>query len=168
VVIDASDSLRAAATICTEIGRVNRLEDLSRLLARAAESLQATGLIVWVAEAADGNLRPAVAHGYSAAALTRLPAVARSADNAAARAYRTGTLQIVAPRGAAENGALIAPLLSPEGCLGALTADISPGVQISDGLQALARIFAAQLATVVTPPAPVRDDAPSSARSATA
>ena len=167
VVVDSSDSLRTAAAICTDIGRVSKLEDLSQLLAQAADSLCATGLIVWVADAPEADLRPAVAHGYSTAALTRLPVIPRAADNAAANAYRTETLQIVPARSSSESGALVAPLLSPAGCLGALTAEISPGVHISDGLQALARLFAAQLATVFAPSAPVQDDA-SSAHTATA
>jgi hypothetical protein len=120
-------------------------------MARIAEALQATGLIVWIGDATGGELRPAIAHGYSPAALTRLPAIPATADNAAAAAYRTGTPQIVRPRTQEDSGALVAPLLAASGCIGALTVEVARGVPIADELRALAAVFAAQLATVVAP-----------------
>ena len=50
--------------------------------------------------------------------------ILRSADNAAAAAYRTGQLQIVLARPGESNGAVVAPLLSADGCIGALSAEI--------------------------------------------
>ena len=41
------------------------------------------------------------------------------------------------------------PLLSPDGCIGALTAEINDRGETSDAVQALAEIFAAQLASVL-------------------
>jgi len=78
--------------------------------------------------------------------------VPRSANNAAAAAYRSGTLQIVLARPGSSPGALVAPLLSPDGCIGALSAEVAGGGEASDGIQALVTIFAAQLATVIAPP----------------
>jgi GAF domain-containing protein len=47
---------------------------------------------------------------------------------------------------------VVAPLLSPDGCIGALTAEIRGGGETSDSAQALAAIFAAQLVGVLAPP----------------
>jgi hypothetical protein len=94
-------------------------------------------------------LRPVLAHGYSPHMLARMPDVPRSADNAAAVAYRTSALQIVLSRPGASSGAVVAPLLSPEGCIGALTAEINDRGETSDAVQALAEIFAAQLASLL-------------------
>jgi hypothetical protein len=77
-----------------------------------------------------------------------MPAVPRSSDNAAAAAYRTGLLQIVLSRPGGSAGALVAPLLTPEGCAGALSAEIRNGGEGSEAVQALAVIFAAHLAGI--------------------
>jgi hypothetical protein len=44
---------------------------------------------------------------------------------------------------------VVAPLLSPEGCVGAFSAEILSGSETADSVQALAAIFAAQLAGVL-------------------
>lgn len=142
-------ALKAAAELCTELGRVRDLEELRKLLIRAAEALDASGLIIWIGSPTGADLRPVLAHGYSPQTLARMPAVPRSADNAAAAAYRTSALQIVLSRPGASSGAVVAPLLSPEGCIGALTAEINDRGETSDAVQALAAIFAAQLASVL-------------------
>ncbi len=144
-------ALKAAAELCTELGRVSDPEDLKKLLVRAAGALDASGLIIWIGSPAGADLRPVLAHGYSPQALARMAAVPRSADNAAATAYRTSALQIVLSRPGASSGAVVAPLLSPEGCIGALTAEINDRGETSDAVQALAEIFAAQLASVLAP-----------------
>ena len=141
-------SLRAAAQMCTELARVSDVRDLRSLLTRAADLMDASGLIVWMS-GEDGELRPVLAHGYAGPAVARMPPVPRAGDNAVAAAYRTGALQIVLARPGTSPGAIVAPLLSPAGCIGALTAEIKNGSEISDGVQALAAIFAAQLAGVV-------------------
>jgi CHASE3 domain sensor protein len=127
--------LKAAAELCTDFGRVNDLEGVSASLARAAEIMEATGLIVWLGDASGADLRPVLAHGYSAQVLARMPDVPRSADNAAAAAYRTGVLQIVLARPGTSAGAIVAPLLSPEGCIGTLSAEITGGGEASDSVQ---------------------------------
>jgi hypothetical protein len=86
-----------------------------------------------------------LAHGYPDQVFARMPTVPRSANNAAAAAYRTAALQVVLTR-PGSNGAVVAPLLSPEGCVGALSAEILRGRETADSVQALAAIFAAQLA----------------------
>jgi len=143
-------SLTAAARLCTEIGRVSDLEELRALVGRAAELLDASGLVLWLASPSGDQLRPAVAHGYPPETVSRIPAVPRAADNAAAAAYRTGTLQVVRPGpGSPAKGAIVAPVLSAEGCIGVLSAEVLGGAAASEAVQALAAIVAAQLGSVV-------------------
>lgn len=141
--------LKATVELCAELNRVRELDDLNRLLGRAAEVMDASGIVVWVGGPAGSSLRPVLAHGYSPQALARMPHVPRSGDNAAAAAYRTGLLQIVLTRPGVASGAIAAPMLSPNGCIGALTAEIKNGGETSDGIQALAAIVASQLAGVL-------------------
>jgi hypothetical protein len=145
--------LKAAAALCTEMGRIRDVQDLSTALGHAADAMDASGLVVWVGDARGADLRPIAAHGYPEDTLARMPSVPRSANNAAAAAYRAGTLQIVLARPGSSSGAVVAPLLSSDGCIGALTAEIRSGGETSDSAQALAAIFAAQLVGVLAPPA---------------
>lgn len=145
----SAPALRAAADLCTEFGRVNDMGDLKTLIGRAADVMDAAGLIVWIGSASGADLRPVLAHGYADQTIARMPAVSRSADNAAAAAYRTGSLQIVTSRPGTAHGAVAAPLLSPDGSIGALTAEIKDGGEASAGVQALAAIIAAQLSGVL-------------------
>lgn len=142
--------LKAATSVATDFGRVRDLDELSHLLGRAAEVMDATGLMVWMGSPNGADLRPVLAHGYSAEMIARIPPVPRSADNAAASAYRTGTLQIVLSRPGGTGGAVVAPILSADGCVGALSAEIRSGGETSESAQALATIFAAHLAGVLS------------------
>lgn len=150
---------RAAADLATDFGRVRDLEELRRLLGRAADVLDASGLMLWMGTTSGGDLRPAMAHGYSSQMLARIPTVSRSADNAAAAAYRSGTLQIVLSRPGVSSGAVVAPILSADGCIGALSAEIRGGGETSELVQALAAIFASHLAGVLatTPAAEISE-----------
>jgi hypothetical protein len=143
---------KAATAVATDFGRVRDLDELTRVLGRAADVMDASGLMVWAGSAAGSDLRPVLAHGYSAEMIARIPPVSRSADNAAAAAYRSGTLQIVLSRPGGSSGAVVAPILSADGCIGALSAEIRNGGETSDSVQALATIFAAQLASVLGGP----------------
>ena len=151
--------LKAATDVATDFGRVRDLDELTRVLGRAAEVMDASGLMVWVGSASGADLRPVLAHGYSARMIARIPPVSRSADNAAASAYRSSTLQIVLSRPGGTNGAVVAPILTQDGCIGALSAEIRSGGETSESVQALAAIFAAHLAGVLTttPAAPVSE-----------
>jgi hypothetical protein len=156
----SAPGLKAAAELCTELGRVNDPNDLAVLLGRAADMMDASGLVVWIGGAGSADLRAVLAHGYSPQTLARMPTVPRGADNATATAYRSGALQIVLARPGVSSGALVAPLLSPEGCIGALTAEIRGGGETSDIAQALAALVAAQLTSVVAPSALALPEAP--------
>ena len=145
----AGPVLRAASQLCTDLGRVSDVEELRGLVGRAAELMDASGLIVWMSGPDGNQLVPALSHGYGMDMMSRLPPLARSADNAAATAYRTSQLQIVLARPGASNGAIVAPVLSPDGCVGVISAEIRGGGETSESVQALAAIFAAQLAAVL-------------------
>jgi hypothetical protein len=146
----AGATLKIAASLATDFGRVRDLDDLRRLLGRAADAMDASGVMVWMGSTAGGDLRPVLAHGYSTDLLARMPAVPRSADNAAAAAYRSATLQIVLARPGKSIGAVVAPILSPDGCIGALSAEIRHGAETSEAIQALAEIAAAHLGGVLS------------------
>lgn len=141
--------LRTAAEICWAFNRAGDADQLEHLLGEAAVMMGATGVIVWMGDADGADLRPVLARGYSAAALSRLPAIPRSADNAAAAAYRTGLLQIVPGRGEGGPGAMVAPLPGPGGCIGSLTVEVPAGRESAGTPQALALLFAAQLSSLV-------------------
>jgi hypothetical protein len=147
----ASGLFRAAAVVATDFGRVRDLEELTRVLGRAAELIDATGLMVWMGDGSGADIRPVLAHGYSAQMIARMPPIARSADNAAAAAYRSGALQIVLSRPGGGTGAVVAPIMAADGCIGALSAEIRGGGETSESIQALATIFAAHLAGVLAP-----------------
>jgi CHASE3 domain sensor protein len=151
---------KAATDVATDLGRVRDLDDLRRVLGRAAAVMDASGLMVWMGDAAGGDLRPVLAHGYSAAMIARMPPVARSADNAAAAAYRSGTLQIVLSRPGDASGAVVAPILAADGCIGALSAEVRSGGETSESVQALAAIFAAHLASVLSSSPAAADSIP--------
>jgi len=143
---ESAPLLRAAVELCSDLNRAQALDDLAASLEHAATALDAAGLIVWVGRPGGPSLRPILAHGYSREAIARMPPVLRSADNAAAAAYRTGNLQIVLTRPGVTSGALAAPMVSPEGCIGAVTAEIKNGGEASDGVQAVISLYASQLA----------------------
>jgi hypothetical protein len=151
---------KAATEVATDLGRVRNLDDLTRVLGRAAEVMDASGLMVWVGSADGADLRPVVAHGYSAAMIAHIRPVPRSGDNAAAAAYRSGTLQIVLSRPGDATGAVVAPILAADGCIGALSAEIRSGGETSDSVQALAAIFAAHLANVLSAAPAAADPVP--------
>jgi hypothetical protein len=152
------EALQHAAHVCAGFGKVRDASDLKPLLEQAAGALNARGLIVWLGSPGGADLRPVLAHGYTDATLARISTIARAADNAAACAYRTATLQIVKSRPGGSQGAVVAPLVGPDGCIGALTAEIRDRQEESDTTRALAEITASQLAAVLAPAAASADD----------
>ncbi len=146
----ATELLTKVSGLCTEFGRAQSAEQLRSLLRESADLMRARGLIVWLGDAAGRDLRPVLAHGYSEATLARLSSVARHADNAAAAAYRTSDVQIVKSRDGGARGAIVAPLLSTDGCIGALTAELREhGDESSDDTRSVAIVVASQLASAL-------------------
>lgn len=141
--------LHEAARVCAEMARVLDAADLPALLSRAASVLDAPGLIVWVSDREGRELYPLLTHGYAANVVLRLGTIPADADNATARAWRTAHLRTV-PGDDGQAGALVAPIVTAEGCVGALSAELASGREQQADVQALATIFAAQLATFVT------------------
>jgi hypothetical protein len=141
--------LKAAADLATDFGRVRDSDELARLLERTADLIDASGLVVWMGDTTGGDLRAVLSHGYPPQALAKMPSVARDANNATAIAYRTGALQILPRQPGRKLGAIVAPILGIEGCIGALSAEINDGGEGSEGVQAVSAIVAAHLSGVL-------------------
>ena len=91
---------------------------------------------------------PVAWHGYDSKQLSQLGPISYSSLNAAADAWRTGTLQCVAGS-AGSRSALVAPLLGVERCIGVLALEMAPGREADALTQAAATLVAAQLSTVL-------------------
>jgi hypothetical protein len=128
------------------------MRDLQAVLSRTANVLQADGLIVWVMDPASEALVPALTHGYAPNLVARLGSLPMSADNATGAAWREKRAQVV-DGNAQGSGAIAVPMLTADGCMGVLSVELKNGRERAAEVQALARIVAAQLATVVAPPA---------------
>lgn len=150
--------LRATAALCTDLARVTSTSDMPELLARAARLLDASGIVVWVADPAGHDLLPLAAHGYTAQTLGRLGRIHRESDNATAAAFRSGHLQAVGSE-PGQTGALIAPLLGVTGCIGVMAVEVRNQGEKDEGVRAATCILAAQLASLV-PAAPAAAEAP--------
>ncbi|MFO7691605.1 MAG: hypothetical protein R6V57_00845 [Vicinamibacterales bacterium] len=142
--------LDAVADLCSSMARVQDTRELQGLLERTAKALDATGVIVWMPDGAQGSLRPVLAHGYASLALSRMGIISPAADNATATAYRTKSV-VVVPSEVLASGAVVAPLISSEGCSGAMAVELREGVEATPQLRAIATIVAAQLSTMFTP-----------------
>jgi helix-turn-helix protein/GAF domain-containing protein len=140
--------LLAVANLCTKFGRTRRTNDLSPLLQETARILDASGLIIWTWDSDEERLRPSWAHGYAEFVLAQLPAVPLEAENAVAAAYRSMRTSYVAT---AESGcgAIVVPLLTAERCVGVLAIELHQEGDSPSRVEALAMIFAAQIARVV-------------------
>jgi transcriptional regulator with XRE-family HTH domain len=140
--------LEAVAGLCTAFARVIDRNEVQRLLHEVARILDAIGLIVWVWDAAAEVLTPALVYGYSDKVLAQLPTVRRDGDNVTAAAFRTGqTCEL--PGTAHSSGALVVPLLTPDGCAGVLALELQPGVEETRAIRAAATILAAVVTQLV-------------------
>ncbi len=145
--------LRAAADLCTDLSALSDTRELPALLERAADLINASGLIVWVLDSTGHALRPAIGHGYPPQALARIGSIPEDSSNATAAAYRGTQMQVVCGVDGA-SGALATPLRSANRCIGVLSAELRDGWESSNAVQASAAIIAAQLATLVPAEAP--------------
>ena len=150
----AGPDLMAVAHLCTELGRVDSTTDIAPVLGEAARLLDAVGLIIWIWDPLAVELRPALAHGYSERVLAQIPRVDRDTNNATAAAFRSGQTCVVNGSDLV-SGALVAPLVTPAGCVGVLAIELQNGAEEKESVGALAMIIAAQLAALVgaAPPA---------------
>ena len=144
----AEPDLMAFAHLCTEFGRLDRADDVPRLLREVARMMDASGLIVWVWDAACKELRPAMTHGYSSRVVAQLPGVCREDDNATAAAFRSGQPCVI--KGSAQSSAaLVLPLMAPGGSAGVLAIELEQGRRLTKPIRAVATIFAALMAQLV-------------------
>lgn len=140
--------LAKAADICLDLARVADTREIPALLERAARVLDASGIVLWIADPEGRELVPTVAHGYPPSALAHVGTIPRHADNATAAAYRECKVQTV-KGDMMTSGAIVAPLVTATGCAGVMAAEVrNEGEQRGD-VRAVASILAAQLATLV-------------------
>jgi hypothetical protein len=142
--------LTAAAELCVDLARVMDGRDLPALIQRAVNVLEAKGIVLWVADTAGAQLRPSMTHGYSEKVVARLGPLQVDGDNVTSLAFRSMQPQVVPGSSPAEPGALAVPLITPSGCVGVLAAETRANRNGQD-LLPLARIIAAQLASIVAP-----------------
>ena len=143
--------LGGMAALCVDFARIQETRALPALLERAAVILNASGIVLWIADPDGRELSPIVVHGYSPQLATRFGTILRDAQNVTALAYRTGLLQTMAGD-AVSNGAVAAPLVTGNGVVGVMAAEMKDGGEQQQALLAAATIFASQLATLVGPP----------------
>jgi hypothetical protein len=148
----------AAAAVCTELSKLTTTAGLPDLLARTARIIDASGLIVWMG--AGEELFAATSCGYDPRAVAALGPIRRNAANATAAAWRTGAMSTVAG-GPDWNGAIVAPLFGPDGCIGVLAAEVRHGREADGPTRAVTTMIAAQLAAIVAAwPAPSAAEEP--------
>jgi hypothetical protein len=149
----ASPSVRLdlgeAANVCVDLARVLDGRDVPPLLTRAADVIGAKGVVLWVADAGGTWLQPSLAHGYSEQFLARMGNLEVAADNITSRAFRSLQPQAL-DRADGGGNALAIPLITASGAVGVLAAELDPSATARDTI-AVARMFAAQLATLVGP-----------------
>jgi hypothetical protein len=144
--------LPGMAALCTDLSRAIDTRALPPALERAARLLDASGLVIWVADPDGRELLPVMAHGYPQNLVTRLGTIPKDAENVTAAAFRTGLVQTVRAD-TISNGAIAAPLLTPAGPVGVMAAEVLNDGERRESTRAAAAIVAAQLATLMGPPA---------------
>jgi CHASE3 domain sensor protein len=143
--------LAGIAALCSDLTRVTDTRALPAALERAASLLNASGLVLWVADPDGRELAPVIAHGYPQNLVSRMGTIPRDAENATAAAFRTGLVQIV-KADKISHGAIAAPLLSPAGPLGVMAAELLQDGERREATRAAVAIVAAQLSTLMGPP----------------
>ena len=139
------------ASLCVDLARIVDTRALPSLLDRTAALLDASGIILWIADPDGRELNPIFAQGYPQQLVNRLGTIPRDAENATAAAFRTSLLQTVMAD-EISGGAIAAPLVTPGGCVGVMAAEVRHDSERQDAKLAAATIVAAQLATLVGPP----------------
>jgi hypothetical protein len=144
-------NLPEAAELCGDLARVMDERDVPALLARAAKVLEATGVIIWMADSQGRRLEPTLTHGYPDKVLNRLSALDVQADNVTSLAFRSLRSQQVNGTGANSAGAIAVPLITAGGCTGVLAAEVRDGRAAPQETLAMARIIAAQFSAIIAP-----------------
>lgn len=150
--VQAPIDWQRAANVCGDLARLTDGAQLPGIIGNIGRALDAPGVILWLG--AGEQLFAAAAHGYEARVVSRLGQIDRGADNATAAAWRTALLQTVAADAVA-NGAIVAPVVGPSGCRGALAVEVRPGRESDPAVQSVVSMIGAQLGGLVAawPPA---------------
>lgn len=146
----AEVDLADAAELCLDLARVLDARDVGALFDRAALVLEAKGLVLWSVDTSGALLRPTLTHGYSEKVLARMSGLQVDSDNATALAFRSMQAQVVEGASPATPGALAVPLITANGCVGVLSAEIKRSKPGKDTV-AVAKMIAAQLSALVAP-----------------
>jgi hypothetical protein len=154
----AGADLAAAASVCTDLARVAQTNELSGLLERAAQVLDAAGVVVWMSSQDRSELFPAASAGYDDRILARIGSIPRGAANVTAAAFRDAAAKSTPGIGSSA-AALAVPLLTPLGPAGVLSVELRDATEVDARRMALAAIFAAQLASLLGSMAPPVADA---------
>jgi PAS domain-containing protein len=147
---DLGSGIETIAEVCRDLARLADTAGLPALLRRAATALDASGVMVWVADPDGRELTAIASHGYQASVLSRIGTIPKDAENLTAAAFRTGLLQTL-NADATSPGAIAVPLVNPSGCIGVMSAEVGRDGEQQPSRLALATIVAAQLATLVAP-----------------
>lgn len=142
--------LAATAELCVDLARLLDGRDVPALLARASDVLDAKGIMIWSADAASEELRPSLAHGYSEKVLRKLQPLAVADENITSQTFRTMKPQWMNGNHGGDSMAIAVPLITTGGCVGVMAAEIRHSRSQAD-VMALARIIAAQFATIIGP-----------------
>jgi hypothetical protein len=145
-----SVNLPDAAELCVDLARVMDTRDIPTLLERAAGVLGAKGIIVWMTDGGGASLRPSLTHGYPDRVITRLETLEIAAENVTSLAFRSMRPQVMNGATAASAGAVAVPLITAAGCTGVLSAETRESKPAAETI-AVARILAAQFATLIAP-----------------
>ena len=143
-------NLADAAGLCTDLARVLDTRDVPALFERAANVLDAKGLVLWVADTSGARLQPSLAHGYSDKVLARMSGLQLDGDNATALAFRSMQAQVVGAASPSGSGALAVPLVTATGCVGVLSAEIRAS-RPGQATLSVAKMIAAQFSALVSP-----------------
>jgi hypothetical protein len=146
----AEVNLADAAELCLDLARVLDARDVGALFDRAALVLEAKGLVLWSIDTSGALLRPTLTHGYSEKVLARMSGLQVDSDNVTALAFRSMQAQVVAGQSAGASGALAVPLITANGCVGVLSAEIKRSKPGKDTV-AVGKMIAAQLSALVAP-----------------
>jgi|SRR5579862_2678847 len=143
-------NLTDAAELCLDLARVLDARDVGALFDRAAMVLEAKGLVLWAVDTSGAILRPTLTHGYTEKVLARMSGLQVDSDNATALAFRSMQAQVVPGQAAGASGAVAVPLITANGCVGVLSAEIKRGRPGKDTV-AVSKMIAAQLSALVAP-----------------
>jgi hypothetical protein len=143
-------NLLEVSEICSDMSSLADTGALSGALERAAATLDASGVIIWIASNDGNSLSPVASHGFDEKLVTRIGRIPRESANLTAAAFRENVPRVSAATATAP-AALAVSLCGPSGPVGVLSAELKPEIPADEARVALATIFAAQLATLANP-----------------